>query len=194
MQLFSHIFLDKMKIIESALIPTEGYINSFIRNTVEGWWELEVGLPKTWVFDENSKIGCELIFENELGKLIKVFPKKNNIVIDDLITFVEIIIQTNEKITVKEKEFTNSMQEMKSLLEEKAKQFYEELDELKENSFKNLNNTFANTLNEKSKVIISEKPKTSRKPRVSRNKKETTTQKKIATVTEETETIDSDKK
>jgi hypothetical protein len=183
-----------MKIIESALTPTEGYINSFIRNTVEGWWELEVGLPKTWVFDENSKIGCELIFENELGKLIKVFPKKNNIVIDDLITFVEIIIQTNEKITVKEKEFTNSMQEMKSLLEEKAKQFYEELDELKENSFKNLNNTFANTLNEKSKVIISEKPKPSRKPRVSRNKKETTTQKKIATVTEETETIDSDKK
>ena len=194
MQLFSHIFLDKMKIIESALTPTEGYINSFIRNTVEGWWELEVGLPKTWVFDENSKIGCELIFENELGKLIKVFPKKNNIVIDDLITFVEIIIQTNEKITVKEKEFTNSMQEMKSLLEEKAKQFYEELDELKENSFKNLNNTFANTLNEKSKVITSEKPKTSRKPRVSRNKKEITTQKKIATVTEETETIDSDKK
>jgi lysophospholipase L1-like esterase len=182
-----------MKPIESALVPTNGYINSFIRNTLEGWWELEVGLPITWVFDENSKIGCEIIFENEIGKLIKVFPKKNDVVIDDLIAFVEIIIHTNQKIAEKEKQFTDKMQEMKGILEKEAKNFYQELDELKENSFKNLNDTFAKNLN---------KPTTIRKPRAPRTpktdktlgKNTLATKKVVDTVTKETETHDSPKK
>lgn len=140
-----------MKPIESALQPTNGYINSFIRNTQEGWWELEVGLPKTWVFDENDKIGCTVIFENEVGKLIRVFPKKQGIVIDDLNSFVEIIIATNKKITEKEKQFINKMQEMKNALEKEAQKFYEELDALKENSFKNLNAAFVKNLQDKEK-------------------------------------------
>jgi len=148
-----------MKKIELSLEPTNGYINSFTRNTVKGWWELEVGLPKTWVYDENNKIGCEIIFENEVGKLIKIFPKKTDIVIDDLVAFVEIIINTNQKIAEKEKQFTDKMQEMKGTLEKEAKKFYQELDDLKEKSFKNLNENFAKGL---------DKPKTPRKPRTPR--------------------------
>lgn len=152
-----------MKPIELALESTTGFINSFTRNTVEGWWELEVGLPKTWVFDENSKIGCEIIFENDLGKLIKIFPKKNDVHIDDLISFVEIIIKTNEVIAEKEKEFKDSMSEMKESLEEKAKKYYKELDELRENSFKKNNDDFTKTLSTETK-----KPQTTRKPRTPR--------------------------
>jgi len=191
-----------MKTIETALQPTDGYINSFTRNTVEGWWELEVGLPKTWVYDENDKIGCEIIFENEMGKLLKVFPKESGVAIDDLISFVRIIIKTNERIAEKEKEFTDKIQKMKDMLEDEAIHFYEELDELKENSFKNLNATFAKNL-EKEKAT--EKPKAPRKPRTPRTpiatigegtvttKKavSTTTQKKpTKTVTEETENLE----
>jgi len=170
-----------MKTIEEALNSTDGYINSFVRNTEKGWWELEIGLPKTWVFDENEKIGCEITFENELGKLIKIFPKKNGIVIDDLVSFVEIIIITNQKIAEKEKQFTDKMQEMKSILEMEAKNFYAELDELKENSFKNLNATFAKSL---------DKPKTPRKPRIS---KTTEASSPTETIKEETETLESSK-
>ena len=112
-----------MKPIQAALVPTDGYIKSFTRNTVEGWWELEVGLPKNWVYDENIKVGCEVVFENEVGKLVKIFPKKTDVVIDDLITFVEVIIKTNERIAEKEKQFTDKMQEMKSNLEKEAIQF-----------------------------------------------------------------------
>lgn len=175
-----------MKPIESALEPTNGFISSFTRNTVEGWWELEIGLPKTWVYDENSKIGCDVTEEYEQGKLIRVFPKKNDVVIDDLVAFVEIIINTNERIAEKEKQFTDKMQEMKGVLEKEAKKFYQELDELKENSFKNLNATFAKNL---------DKPKTPRKPRTPRTTviEGLTNTKPVSTVTEETETIESSK-
>ena len=171
-----------MKTIELALESTTGYVNSFVRNTAEGWWEVEIGLPKGWVYDENNKIGCEIVFENEIGKLIRVFPKKKDVVIDDLIAFVEIIILTNEKIAEKEKQFKDKMQEMKGLLEKEAKSFYQELDELKENSFKNLNNAFAKNL---------DKPKTLRKPRTTKSDSDTTTETK--TVTEETDDLDSAK-
>jgi len=140
-----------MKPIQAALAPTDGYIKSFSRNTVEGWWEVEIGLPINWVYDENVKIGCEIVFENEVGKLVKVYPKKIDVVLDDLIAFVEIIIATNERIAEKEKQFTDKMQEMKGILEDEAKKFYQELDELKENSFKKNNANFAKTLETKSK-------------------------------------------
>jgi len=131
-----------MKIIESALTSTDGYIASFTRNTIEGWWELEVGLPKSWVFEENTKIECEVVYEDESGKVVRIFPKKKGIVIDDLVAFVEIVIGTNGKIAEKEKQFTAKMQEMKDVLEKEANRFYKELDELKENSFKRENSNF----------------------------------------------------
>jgi len=183
-----------MKPIEKQLEPTNGYITSFTRNTVEGWWELEMGLPISWVFDENSNIDCEVVMENDIGKLIRVFPKKNDIYVDDLITFVEVIIKTNEKIAEKEKQFTNKMQEMKGILEEEAKKFYQELDELKENSFKKNNDNFDKTLDESKPAApkaTADKPKQIRKPRAPRTPKKDAEKKSHSTVTEETEDIES---
>ena len=132
-----------MKIVEGVLEPTNGYIKSFTRNTVEGWWEVEIGLPKNWVFNQSNEIAIEVISENEIGKFLKVMPKKDGIVIDDLILFVEVIINTNEKIVAKEKEFADKMEEMKKSLERQASSFYKELDELKDNSFKSLNDSLS---------------------------------------------------
>lgn len=164
-----------MKVIEAALQPTDGYITSFIRNTVEGWWELEIGLPKTWIFSDNGEIKCEVLTENEVGKLIKISPKNPNVVIDDLVLFVEIIIETNEKIAKKEQEFGGEMAEMKKMLEEKAKKFYEELDELKENSFKKNSEEFVKTLQSQKEE----------KKRVGRPKKEDGTTEETTTHTTE---------
>jgi len=150
-----------MKPIESALELTNGYINTITRNTVDGWWELEIGLPEAWVFDENTKIGCEVTFENEIGKLIRIFPKKNDVCVDDLVGFVEIVIETNKEIVVREKEFTDKMLSMKNLLEDEAKKFFKELNDLKEHSFKKNNDSFTKSL---------EKPKKPRKPRTTKTK------------------------
>jgi hypothetical protein len=154
-----------MKPIELTLQPITGYLISISRDTVYGWYELEIGIPNKWEFGENNDIKCEVLNKTDAGKLIKISPKNNYIVIDDLITFVEIIIETNRKIAEKEKQFTDKMEEMKSELETKAKNFYKELDELKENSFKNLNNNFVNNLyTEREK-----KPKKSRQPKETSN-------------------------
>ena len=142
-----------MKTIESILEPITGYLFSITRDTLHGWYELEIGISKGWVFNENKEIKCEVLNENENGKLIKISPKKHDIVVDDLIAFVELIIETNKKITEKEKEFADKMADMKKTLEEEAKQFYKELDELKENSFKNLNDRFEKTIGEEKKEI-----------------------------------------
>ena len=186
-----------MKPIQAALAPTDGYITSFVRNTVEGWWEIEVGLPASWVFDENTKIGCEVVMENDMGKLIKVYPKTEDVVVDDLLAFVEVIIKTNEKIAEKEKQFTDRMEEMKGLLEKEAMKFYEELDDIKENSFKKNNEKFDKDLDNTkttTKKTTSEKPKAPRKPRAPRTPRAKTTEKKpVQTVTEETEDIESPK-
>ena len=138
--------------IEEALNPISGYLVSMIRNTKEGWYEFEIGIPNNWVFDDNDNIKCEIVNQVGEGKIIKMSPKVYGITVDDLVAFVEVIVLTNERISAKEKEFTDKMEQMKSQLETEAKKFYEELDELREKSFKHLKAPMKNNLEEKKKV------------------------------------------
>jgi hypothetical protein len=128
-----------MKTIDLALQDVTGYLISITRNTKNGWYELEMGIPKNWVYDETDEISCEILNESKTGKLVNVAPKNEDILIDDLITFLKIIILTNEKIAEKQLEFESKMQEMKVSLEAEARKFYKELDELRETSFTALN-------------------------------------------------------
>jgi len=164
-----------MKPIESALEPITGYLISISRDTQKGWYFLTVGIPKGWVVSENNEIVCKIFEETGEGKLIEIAPRNENIAVDDLVDFVMVIIETNEKIAQKEQEFTNEMQEMKRMLEEKAKRFYEELDELKDNSFKKNSDEFVKTLQ-------SQKDE---KRRVGRPKKEDSTTEETTTHTTE---------
>lgn len=143
-----------MKTLHLALEPLSGYLMSIKRNPIKGWYELEIGLEKSWVYSENKEIGCELITENDEAVLLKIMPKNSKVVVDDLIAFVELIIQTNNKIAEKEKEFAMRMEEMKGILEKEAKNFYEELEVLKESSFKNLNDRFVKNLQTDDKGVV----------------------------------------
>lgn len=127
-----------MGVIENALSQVEGHLISMSRNPMNGWYEIEVGIYKSWVFANNKDIECEVIAEDNDGKLLKIYPKNNKITVDELIRFVELIIETNERIAEKERDFAKEMEKMKELLEQKAKSFYSELDSLKDSSFKNL--------------------------------------------------------
>lgn len=135
-----------MKTIESLLEPITGYLISITRNAMEGWYEMQIGIPKGWVFNENKEIKCEVLNEVEGGKIIKITPKNPDIVIDDLVSFVGIIMETNKKIAEKEKEFTDRMTAMKENLEKEVKAYYEELDKMRENSFNNRNADFEKSL------------------------------------------------
>jgi len=170
-----------MKQIDQALAPISGYLISITRDTVNGWYELQVGIPNNWVFDDNNDVECEILAEAEEGKLIKVSPKKTGVVIDDLILFVKVIIKTNQMIAEKEREFTETMEAMKGELENKAKAYYEELDKLREESFKKQQRELAAQNGDAPPV------------KKSRGRPKGSTNKKTQTVTEETEVLD-DKK
>jgi hypothetical protein len=131
------------KTVENALETITGYLISITRNTKNGWYELEIGIPSTWIFNGNDEINCNVLEESETGKLLNISPKTENISVDVLISFVELIISVNIKIAEKELELNNKMEEIKSELEGKLKGFYEELDELKEKPF-NLNDKILN--------------------------------------------------
>jgi hypothetical protein len=124
-----------MNSIEEELKPLSGYLVSIKRNTVKGWYELEVGVPADWIYKSNEQINCDVKKKGEKGHLLTISPKNENIIIDDLVAFVKLIIDTNNRIREKEKEFTSKMNKVKKDLENQAKEFYEELDELKEKSF-----------------------------------------------------------
>jgi len=162
-----------MKAVDLALKSLDGFLFSIKRNPIKGWYELEIGINKSWVYNENKEISCELITENDEAILLKISPKNNRIVVDDLIAFVELIIETNKKIAEKEKEFADKMNEMKGILEKEAKKFYEELDSLKENSFKNLNDNFVKNFQSGEKKTTTRKGRPSKiSEQVSQEEKE----------------------
>lgn len=151
-----------MGVIQDNLKSVEKYLTSISRNTMKGWYEIEVGVYSSWVFDSNKDIKCDVLVDDaDKGKLLKISPKSDKITVDDLIRFVELIIETNERIAEKEKEFAKEMEKMKEILENKAKSFYDELDSLKDSSFKNLTiNLEKKNLNKKDSQ--DEKPKKTR--------------------------------
>ncbi len=127
-----------MKLIDNALNSITGYLLSINRNTEKGWYELNIGLPKSWVVNETKDIAITIVAQDDNGKLITVLPKNDSVVVDDLVIFVELIIETNKKILEKENEFKRKMEEFKKNLELETAKYYNELDELKDSSFKNL--------------------------------------------------------
>jgi len=151
-----------METINKALEGITGYLISIKRNTAKGWYELEIGIPYKWIFDDNDEIECEVLAESKDGRLIRVAPKADGVVVDSLITFVKIIVLTNIKITEKELEFESKLQEMKVSLVAEAKKYYTELDELRENSFAIANESFTKSLHpeneKKRKRVYKRKP------------------------------------
>jgi nitrate reductase NapAB chaperone NapD len=122
--------------LEKLLEPLEGVLITISRNTVEGWYELEIGVPAKWAIVGNPMVNCEIVGESEEGKLIVVSPTKQDIGLDTLVDFVKMLIKTNKKIAEKEALFAAKMANIKKDLQEEASQFYRELDEMRENSFK----------------------------------------------------------
>ena len=148
-----------MKQIEGILEPITGYLKSIDRNPMEGWYEMTVAIPKNWAFNENNEIAVEVVSENEVGKLLKIIPKKQSVVIDDLVLYVIIVIDTNKKIAEKEVEFKEQLEEMKKGIEKKASEYFKQLDDLKVNSFAKLSDSFVNGLN------VTKKPRKKRTPK-----------------------------
>lgn len=129
-----------METIEQILEPLEGYFLSFKRDTMNGWYELEIGLPNDWIFSDSKEIVCKILSENNIGKIISIKPKITGITPDQLIIYAQTILNTNLKIKEKEKELNDKLEEMKKAMEEEASKYYKELESLKDDSLNVLKN------------------------------------------------------
>jgi hypothetical protein len=127
-----------MGVLEKALNKVDGYLLSIKRNTIKGSYEIEVGIPKTWAYKSTDKIECEVIHETKQGDIVKISANKEDVVIDDLIKFVNIIIETNQRIAKMQEDFDKQLEKAKQDLEDQVKSFYEKVDEMKESSFEEM--------------------------------------------------------
>lgn len=127
-----------MKQLEKTLRKIDGYLLSIERNVVEGWYELTVGIPANWAYKSNDTIECETINETEKGDLVKIIPKDKDVVIDDLIEFVNIIIDTNKKIADLQKKLEDELKQRKMDMEEFTAKFLEDIENIKESSFEEM--------------------------------------------------------
>lgn len=121
--------------IHSILENIDGYLISIKRNTETSMYELEVGFRKNWVFKSTDDIECEVLVESDGGTLLTISGKHDEVIIDDLIEFVNKVIETNRRITEMQEKFEREMEEEKEKLAEKVMEFEASLDEVKENSF-----------------------------------------------------------
>jgi len=122
--------------IEKMLEPLDGYLISITRNTEVGWYELEVGIPAKWAIAGNQFVACEIVSDDENGKIVILAPAKSDVGLGTLVDFMKLLINTNKKIAEKEALFAKKMENFKSTFENKANQFYKELDDMRETSFK----------------------------------------------------------
>ena len=152
----------KNNIIQETLNPLSEYLISMERDTVNGWFELNIGIPNKWVLFETEEIKTSIVSENNVGKLVKIKPTSEDIAVDDLYRFLGVIIDNNNKIAEKEKEFIAEMENVKNSLAEKEKRFYDELEEMKKNAFKITSKTKPDENNENTdtdKIVVSRSKK-----------------------------------
>jgi len=123
------------KLINEILTPLHGYLLSVERNVENASYIVNMGIPASWTYKETNVIECEVVATSDKGTLLKIFGKNENIVIDDLIEYCRIIIETNVKVQKMQEEFDKKMVEMKEKLIQEQRSFLDKLDEMKDKSF-----------------------------------------------------------
>jgi len=124
-----------MKPINDTLSLLDGYLLSIERDVENSSYIINMGIPASWTYKETNVIECEVVAGNDKGTLLKIFGKNENIVIDDLVEYCKIIVETNERLQRMQEEFDKKMIEMKERLIQEQRTFLDELDEMKDKSF-----------------------------------------------------------
>jgi len=127
-----------MKPLEKKFSKIDGYLVSIKRDYDKGQYMLEIGIPKDWAYQSTDKIECEVLNKTPHGDFVKIYGIDNEIVIDDLIEFVNIIIDTNQQIKKMQDDFDKQIEKSKADLKKQMEDFYEKIEILKETSFEEM--------------------------------------------------------
>ena len=137
-----------MKNVQENFNTIKEYLFSMESEPLNGWYSFKIGLPKKWVCSGNDLIDCVKLDESDEGVLYKLTPKDESIIIDDLIGFVNFVIEINNEIEEKERFYQEEKDRLSQLLNEKLGKTFTELTDLKKESFKAFNTTSRKKNNE----------------------------------------------
>jgi len=102
-------------------------------------FEIQLGILPDWTYIiENSIIDVIVLGESIKGKIIKIVPKNDTVIVDDLIAYAKAIIMTNKEKEKKEIELKEKLENMKLMFESELKNFQEEIKNSQKDIFNSL--------------------------------------------------------
>jgi hypothetical protein len=120
-------------------------------------FEIQLGILPDWTYViENSIIDVIVLGESVKGKIIKIVPKNDTVIIDDLIAYAKAIIMTNKEKEKKEIELKEKLENMKLMFESELKNFQEEI----KNSQKDIFNSLLTSSTKDNDIESSKEPTT----------------------------------
>lgn len=125
-----------MKNVQENFNKIKEYLLSMESDPVNGWYSFQIGLPSKWVCSGNDLIECVKVAESDEGILYRLTPKDESMIIDELISFVEFVIEINNEIEEKERFYQEEKKRLAEMLNEKLGKTFTELTDLKKESFK----------------------------------------------------------
>ena len=124
-----------MGTIEKILKKLDSYLYTIKRDTVKGWYVLEMGIPTSWTYKSTGKIECEETASTEKMAMVQINPTEVNVSIDDLLNFAIQITINNKKIEKMRNDFEKKMSEIKEQLAEEYEKFEDEIEDMEDGLF-----------------------------------------------------------
>lgn len=125
-----------MGAVNKILSKLDSYLYTIKRDTVKGWYVLEVGVPSSWTYKSTSKINCEETGSTEKMCMIQINPNEDSdITIDELLVFAVQIVDNNKRIEKMREDFESKMLEIKEKLAEEYEKFEVEIEGVEDNLF-----------------------------------------------------------
>lgn len=127
-----NVLNEKFEKIKKFLIKIEN-------NVDKNYFEFEIGLPEKWYYKSNDFICCENLKKiDNYGTIVKIYPKKQDIRVDDIFNFIIKTIEINNRIAEMEKAFQEKMESEKEKIKNEVEKFYSKIEDLRVKSFENL--------------------------------------------------------
>ena len=124
-----------MRTVERILSKLDSYLYTIKRDTKNGWYVLEIGIPASWTYKSNSKIECKELGGNKKSVLVQINPIEDDVPVDTLLDFAIQLVNNNKKIEKMREDFELKMKDIKVQLNEEYEKFENEIENIEDNLF-----------------------------------------------------------
>lgn len=120
--------IENKTLINDTFDKIKEYLININNNTGEGRFEITIALPENWMYKSTERIECVVVEEIEkIGTILNIVPKKDDVIIDEMIFLITKIIENNEKLVEFEKEMKRKLDEAKEKIKQEAEEYYTKL-------------------------------------------------------------------